>query len=92
MSQNSNTKCLHLHYAGEVQHRCEPGTPSSLPAEVQHLQKEVRGCSSKIQSLSLKINEQDSDISAMKEELRQLLLDLAETKITLRDIADKLQL
>ena len=61
-----------------------------FPAKVEHLQREVSGCSSKIQSLSLKLNEQDHDICALREELRKLFNELAETRVAIVSIADKL--
>ena len=71
---------------------CNAGCEISenLPVKIEYLQTEVKGCSSKIKNLSVKLSEQDQDISAMREELRQLLLELADTKTALRNIADKL--
>ena len=65
---------------------------NSLQLRVQHLQSDVKGYGSQIQSLSLKLNEQDQDISAIKEEVKQLLSELSETRIALTNIAEKLQL
>ena len=62
----------------------------TIPVEVKHLKKEMSGCSLKIHTLSLKLTEQDSDICALREELRKLLNELAETRIAMRDIVDKL--
>ena len=64
---------------------------NSLQLQVQHLQSDVKGYGSQIQSLSLKLNEQDQDISAIKE-VKQLLSELSETRIALTNIAEKLQL
>ena len=68
------------------------GSQNSLQLRVQHLQSDVKGYGSQIQSLSLKLNEQDQDISAIKEEVKQLLSELSETRIALTNIAEKLQL
>ena len=64
--------------------------PENIPVKVEHLQREVCGCSSKIQSLSLKLNEQDHDICALREELRKLFNEISETRVAIMDIADKL--
>ena len=63
---------------------------SSLQQRVQHLQSDVKGHGPQIQSLSLKLNKQDQDISAIKEEVQQLLSELSETRIALTNIAEKL--
>ncbi len=57
---------------------------------MQVLQKEVQDCYLKICDISSKLKQQDNDIFFLKEELKKLLTELAETKVTLKDIADKL--
>ena len=57
--------------------------------KVKHLQTEVSDCSSKIQTLSMKLMEQ-GNICALMEELRKLFSELAEMKVAMRDIAEKL--
>ncbi len=61
--------------------------------EIQRLQKpDVSGCSLKIQSLSVILNEQGHDVCTLREELKKLFKELAETRVaeTRVDIADKL--
>ena len=55
---------------------------------VKQLQKEVQDYYIKICDISSKLTQQDNDISILKEELRKLLIELAETRITLKDIVD----
>lgn len=69
---------------------CVGDVSDTIPVKVKHLQKEVSGCSLKIQSLSLKLTEQDHDICGLREELKKLFNELAETRVALMDIADKL--
>ena len=57
---------------------------------VKQLQKEVQDCYIKICDISSKLTQQDNDISILEEELRKLLIKLAETRITIKDIVDKL--
>ena len=57
---------------------------------VKQLQEEVRECNTKIVQLSLKLGKQDNDISHLREELKMLLIELASTRVTLKDILGKL--
>ena len=71
-------------------HTCVGDVSETMPVKVKHLQSEVSGCCSKIQSLSLKLTEQDRDICGLREELRKLFDELAETRVAIMDIADEL--
>ncbi len=62
----------------------------SFQLEFHRLQSDVKGCASQMQTLSTKLTSQDEDISAIKEELKQLLSELSKTRIALSIIADKL--
>ena len=57
---------------------------------VKKLQKEVQDCYTRICDLSSKLKQQDNDIFILKEELNKLLTELAETRVTLKDIVDKI--
>ena len=57
---------------------------------IKQLQEEVRECNTKIGQLSLKLEKQDDDITHLREELKVLLIELATTRITLKDILGKL--
>jgi len=59
---------------------------------VKELQEEVQECNVKICQLSLKLKQQDDDILHLREELKRLLTELSMTRITLKEIADKLPL
>ena len=61
-----------------------------LIEQITRLQEEVRDCNVKIGQLSLKLNQQDNDILDLRAEIKKLLLELSMTKITLKDIIDKL--
>ena len=56
---------------------------------MKQLQHEVQDCYTKISDISSKLKQQDNDISILKEELKKLLIELAETRVTLQDIVDK---
>ena len=53
---------------------------------IKQLQEEVKECNTKIGQLSLKLAKQDNDIIHLREELKTLLIELATTKVTLKDI------
>ena len=57
---------------------------------MKQFQKEVQDCYTKICDISLKLEQQDNDISILKEEFNKLLIELAETRVTLKDVVDKL--
>ena len=57
---------------------------------VKDLQRDVQLCNVKISDLSSKLQQQDNDIYSIKEELKKLLAELKEAKVTLKDIAEKL--
>ena len=57
---------------------------------IKQLQEEVKECNTKIGQLSLKLAKQDNDIAHLREELKTLLIELATTKVTLKDILKKL--
>ena len=61
-----------------------------LPTKVQNLQKEVAGCSTLIQELTAKVEEQDKELNAMKKEVKLLLSELGQAKHDLKDIANEL--
>lgn len=54
------------------------------------LEEEVQNCHARICHLSSKLQQQDVAIEMLKEELTKLLTELAETRTTLKDIANKL--
>ena len=51
--------------------------------------QEVQNCHARICHLSSKLQQQDVAIIMLKEELTKLLTELAETRTTLKDIANK---
>lgn len=57
---------------------------------MKDLHKDVQDCYTKISDISSKLQKQDDDILIIKEELKKLLSELADTRVTLKDIADKL--
>ena len=57
---------------------------------MKDLHRDVQDCYTKILDISSKLQKQDDDILTIKEELKKLLSELADTRITLKDIADKL--
>ena len=57
---------------------------------VKELQKEVQDCYTRICNIYSKLKQQDNDIFILKEELKKLLTELAETRVTLTEIVDKL--
>ena len=73
--------CLCTHADGDA-----PDAPETIPVKVQCLQKDVSGCSSKIQSLSVILNEQGHDVCTLREELKKLFKELAETRVAIMDI------
>ena len=50
----------------------------------------MQDCNIKICQLSLKLEQQDNDILHLREEVKKLLTELSKTRITLKDIVDKL--
>lgn len=58
--------------------------------QITRLQEEVQDCNIKICQLSLKLKQQDNDILHLREEVRKLLTELSKTRITLKDIVEKL--
>ena len=57
---------------------------------IEKLQEEVRECNTKIHQLSLKLKQQDDDILYLREELKRLLTELSMTRVTLKEVVDKL--
>lgn len=57
---------------------------------IKQLQEEVRECNTKIVQPSLKLGKQDDKISHLRGELKMLLIELASTRVTLKDILGKL--
>ena len=55
---------------------------------VKELQKEVQDCYTKISNVSSTLEQQNIDILFLKEELNQLLTELTETRVILRDIVN----
>ena len=51
---------------------------------MKELKKEVQDCYAKINDISSKLKQQDNDIFFLKE------TELAETRVTLKDVVDKL--
>ena len=62
-----------------------------LRVTIQHLQDEVKGCSTEVQELTTKVYEQDKELSTMRKEVEAASKELSETKYTLEDIAHRLQ-
>ena len=64
----------------------------SCPGEVhiEKLQEAVQECNTKIYQLSLKLQQQDDDILYLREELKRLLTELSMTRVTLKEVVDKL--
>lgn len=58
--------------------------------QIIKLQEEVQDCNTKICQLSLRLEKQDGDILHLREEIKRLLTELCKTRITLKDIVDKL--
>lgn len=66
-------------------------SPLSLgKMHIQQLQEEVQQCNTKIVQLSNRLLKQDDDITNLREELKMLLVELANTRVTLNDILRKL--
>ena len=68
-------------------------TPMSygLRVTIQHLQNEVKGCSTEVQELTTKVCEQEEELSAMRKEVEMASQELGETKHTLEGITHRLQ-
>ena len=62
-----------------------------LRVTIQHLQDEVKGCSTEVQELTTKVYEQDKELSTMRKEVETASQELSETKYTLEDITRRLQ-
>ena len=56
----------------------------------KELQKEVLDCYTRIFDIYSKLKQQDNEMFILKEELKKLLTELAETRDTLKEIVDKL--
>ena len=69
-------------------------TPMSygLRVTIQHLQDEVKGCYIEVQELTTKVCEQEEELSAMQKEVEMASQELSETKHTLEDITQRLQI
>ena len=63
----------------------------SYPTAIQHLEMEVSGCITQIQELSVKVRQQDEELSMMRREVELLLTELGQTKHVLKDIINELQ-
>ena len=57
---------------------------------MKELQKEVQDCYTKISNISSTLEQQNIDILFLKEELNQLLTELTETRVILKDIVNRL--
>ena len=68
-------------------------TPMSygLRVTIQHLQDEIKGCSTEVQELTTKVCEQEEELSAMQKEVEMASQELGEIKHTLEDITHRLQ-
>lgn len=63
----------------------------SYPTAIQHLEMEVSGCITQIQELSVKVRQQDEELSMMSREVELLLTELGQTEHVLKDIIHELQ-
>ena len=52
---------------------------------VQHLREEVIGCSHLLQELSVKVREQDQELSSVRKEVALLLSEIGQTKHILQN-------
>lgn len=68
------------------------GAPHGLQAELEHLQKEVKGYSVQVQQLTVKVKEQDEELSAVPKEVELLLLELGQTRHAINGITEQLKL